>query len=279
MINPYDVSLEVPMNVRTVAFIVLDSLRCDTFEAAARPNLDALCPHRYQRNAYATWTQPSHTCLLSGLLPYESVPGTLASQIYTRDLSFWASLLAGDVSARAGFMPTFSLALFARAHGWHTLAQVAMPVLNPDAGFARGFDSYGLLPSAANFGAQAEEITLELTDAPAFIFINCGDTHYPYRLHGQGLPRISGLNGCFHQPDSAVSFTKQDYRAFRRAQTVAVEMFDHALPDFVSQLAKPAVLIVTSDHGELFGEGGYFGHGPFNHPLLTRVPLAMGLVT
>ena len=35
---------------------------------------------------------------------------------------------------------------------------------------------------------------------------------------------------------------------------------------------------VTSDHGELFGEGGYFGHGPINHDKVFEVPLIEGLV-
>jgi arylsulfatase A-like enzyme len=33
---------------------------------------------------------------------------------------------------------------------------------------------------------------------------------------------------------------------------------------------------VTSDHGELFGEGGYFGHGPIQHDLVFEVPLIEG---
>ena len=33
---------------------------------------------------------------------------------------------------------------------------------------------------------------------------------------------------------------------------------------------------VTSDHGELFGEQGYFGHGPIQHDKVFEVPLVEG---
>ena len=35
-------------------------------------------------------------------------------------------------------------------------------------------------------------------------------------------------------------------------------------------------LIVTSDHGELFGEDGYFGHGPIQHEKVWEVPFVEG---
>ena len=34
---------------------------------------------------------------------------------------------------------------------------------------------------------------------------------------------------------------------------------------------------MTSDHGELFGEGGYFGHGPIAHEKVFEVPFVEGL--
>ena len=37
-------------------------------------------------------------------------------------------------------------------------------------------------------------------------------------------------------------------------------------------------LVLTSDHGELFGEEDYFGHGPVAHEKLLEVPFLEGLV-
>jgi len=35
---------------------------------------------------------------------------------------------------------------------------------------------------------------------------------------------------------------------------------------------------VTSDHGELFGEEGYFGHGPIMHEKVFEVPFIEGKI-
>ena len=54
--------------------------------------------------------------------------------------------------------------------------------------------------------------------------------------------------------------------------------------DFVSGLAVRERLnqgpfdvdTITYDHGELFGEDGYFGHGPIQHPKVLEVPFVEG---
>ena len=35
---------------------------------------------------------------------------------------------------------------------------------------------------------------------------------------------------------------------------------------------------ITADHGELFGENGYFGHGPIQHEKVFEVPFVEGLI-
>jgi len=35
---------------------------------------------------------------------------------------------------------------------------------------------------------------------------------------------------------------------------------------------------VTADHGELFGEAGYFGHGPIMHEKCFEVPFVEGML-
>ncbi len=37
-------------------------------------------------------------------------------------------------------------------------------------------------------------------------------------------------------------------------------------------------VVVTSDHGELFGEDRFFGHGPIAHEKVFEVPFVEGLV-
>ena len=35
---------------------------------------------------------------------------------------------------------------------------------------------------------------------------------------------------------------------------------------------------ITSDHGELFGEDGFFGHGPICHEKVFEVPFVEGRI-
>ena len=57
-----------------------------------------------------------------------------------------------------------------------------------------------------------------------------------------------------------------------------LELVDKHLRSLIDCLAKPLLFIFVSDHGELFGEDGFVGHGPFFHRMLFDVPLAVGVV-
>src|SRR3546814_2554826 len=49
-------------------------------------------------------------------------------------------------------------------------------------------------------------------------------------------------------------------------QTCALPIYADGLLAKLYDLVPPRTwIIVTSDHGELFGESGYFGHGPIAH--------------
>jgi hypothetical protein len=275
--------------VRSVAFLVLDSLRWDSFVRATTPGLDRWAPRRAQRFAYASWTQPSHTCLLAGLLPYEPRPGSLAATTYAKDHSLWSRVLAGDEAARRHLFPEFCLPLMAQRCGWRTFGRVAMPVLNEKTAFSRGFDDYLLAPRGASFGAQIESLSGLLPPERAFVFMNLGDTHYPYATQPGRLPRLSGAHGVLqqyaeaHDSEAVVSverlpFGSTELAELHQSQIRALELVDRRLERLLEMLPKPVFLLVVSDHGELFGEDGYFGHGPFFHRLLFEVPLVSGVV-
>jgi arylsulfatase A-like enzyme len=58
----------------------------------------------------------------------------------------------------------------------------------------------------------------------------------------------------------------------------AAKYLDSVLERLFDLVPKGTWVIVTSDHGELFGEGGYFGHGPILHEKVFEVPFVEGLV-
>lgn len=248
--------------------------------------LDRWTPTKSKRFSYASWTQPSHSCLLSGLLPYESIPGQLASKIYKDDLDFWCTALGTSKKTPSieHLLPEFSLALLAHKSGWGTYGRVAMPVLNPATAFSRGFDDYELSPAGSSLGAQIESLSLFTNREKCFVFINAGDTHYPYLMPKGSMPRVSGIHGVASQlfinehASYAVPFSPSELKELHMSQVKGFERSLIHLESLIDNMRKPLLLVLTSDHGELFGEDNYFGHGPFFHKLLFEVPLAIGVI-
>ena len=59
-------------------------------------------------------------------------------------------------------------------------------------------------------------------------------------------------------------------------QTKTVEYVDEVLAALIDKAPKDTHFIVTADHGECFGESGYFGHGPIVHEKVLEVPFLEG---
>jgi len=267
--------------LRSIAFVVADSLRWDSYCQARTPNLDRWCGPAERRYSYATWTQPSHACLLGGLLPHGNAVGRPAAATYADDYAFWATVLGSDHSMPHPLYPEFCLALMATRCGWVTIGRVAMPVLNEQSAFSRGFDDYQLSPRGSTLGTQCS--SLPATYGPrTFVFINLGETHYPYAMPPGSVPHLAGAHGVISRSEPSVSPPRLNdhgwMKMLHRSQVEAMERVDQGLCLLVERLPKPMLLLFTSDHGELFGEEGYFGHGPFVHPLLFEVPLAIGVI-
>ena len=65
---------------------------------------------------------------------------------------------------------------------------------------------------------------------------------------------------------------------FRERQIAAIEHVDALMGRLLSKCPPGTHVLVTSDHGELFGEAGYFGHGPIMHEKVFEVPFVEGRV-
>jgi len=55
-----------------------------------------------------------------------------------------------------------------------------------------------------------------------------------------------------------------------------VEYLDGLFKKLYKKCPKNTYFIVTSDHGEAFGEDNYFGHGPIFHRIVFQVPFVEG---
>lgn len=278
-----------PQGARNLVFVVLDSLRYDAWTAAAPSNLAALGEVE-RRWSYASWTAPSHYNLLMGLLPHSSPSEVYASEYYKRDFARYSERLGVEGMEFRKVLPSIFLPTFLRnTLGYRTEAMVSMPVLNPHTAINRDFDRYELMPSHNDMAAMVDRLAFD-PERPTFHLLNVGETHYPYALPDEDpsrWPRISGVHGVFRNLDEDAEgndgsteprefFDQTQLAELQARQVTAVEYLDGVFARLFDRLPSNTWVIVTSDHGELFGEDRYFGHGPIAHPKVFEVPLVEG---
>jgi hypothetical protein len=276
--------------------ITLDSCRWDTFMAAQPKTITKLSGGKVEkRYTYASWTAPSHYNLLIGLLPHTSPPNVYASEYYKEDFyNFNDRLGAREKKIDfAAMVPGLWLPEFMRNKlGYHTNARMSLPVLNPKTGINRFFDDFQLMDHHNDMAAMLPTMKFQ-NDRPSFYMLNVGETHYPYAKPNEDSsmwPRISGVNGVFkkmgEQIDEKDPKFKESFQFFdqdkldqlRERQVDTVRYLDGVFEKLYDLVPKNTHIIVTADHGELFGEQGYFGHGPIMHEKCFEVPYLEGKI-
>lgn len=280
-----------PPGARNVVLVVLDSCRFDSFAEAAPPNLLRLGPLE-RRWSWATWTPPAHHALLMGLLPHPGQPGTWAGDVFRDGYRAWKGRLGLPDLDLSRLLPEIWLPSFLQGLGYHTQALVSLPVLHPATPLNRAFDQYGLMDRHDDAAGVLGRLRF-FRDRPSFVLLNLGETHYPYTVPGRSaaLPHLHGVHGTLatlHDdlragqgvPLGAAPsfFTPARLRDLQDRQVDAVRHLDPILGRLFDLVPSGTHVIVTADHGELFGEGGFFGHGPVTHPAVLEVPFLEGRV-
>jgi hypothetical protein len=275
-----------PRGARNLVLVVFDSLRYDSL-VAARPRVLPRIGEIERRWSYASWTAPSHYNLLMGLLPHTSPTRVYASEYYKADFVRYTERLGVEGMEFRKLLPSIFLPTFLRRTlGYRTHAMVSMPVLNRHTPINRDFDTYELMPRHNDMAAMLDRMTFD-DDRPAFYLLNTGETHYPYALPDEDpstWPRLSGVHGVFRTLDEretqeGPAFFDAERLAELRARQVRAAAYLDALTERLLEIVpRNTWLIVTSDHGELFGEDGYFGHGPIAHDKVFEVPFVEGPV-
>ena len=276
--------------------VVVDSLRADHlgcygYSKNTSPNLDALANEgTLFTRAFAPGvpTTPAFTTLLSGLHPYRH--GVLSH--------------GGDMllDTEIPMLPEM-----AKAAGYTTIAIDNLTVQGNGRGswFSRGFDYY----SAFNyqpFGEQSTQLAdrtirflNDVQNDPFFLFLHLWDPHTPYAppapfdtLHYDGpstpasqLKDIQSLapeyyqsflgDKKFQKPDDFDWIMAQYDGEISYADQQIGRIFDHLKS---LSLWDETIVVVLSDHGECFGEGGFWfdHHGLYDANLrvtsIWRVP-------
>jgi hypothetical protein len=275
-----------------LVLIVFDSCRWDVYRSARTPNLDRIAQAE-KRYSYASWTSPSHYTFLMGMVPHLNPRGVFASNVYREEFATWTRRLNIPDIAFKAFVPELSLPAFLKSQGYHCEGWVSLPVLNPMTSMSAHFDRYELAPAHNDLQAIFDRLEFQ-RDRPNFFFINTGETHYPYLLPGESaddLPHLSGVHGIFKSLDEFLQnpsaflkerreeefFTPDQFHAFHAKQIACVEYLDGVVGRFLEHCPADTYFIIMSDHGELFGEDGFFGHGPIFHAKVFEVFYLEGL--
>ena len=277
--------------MNNVVMLILDSCRYDAFVSAKKRFISRL-GEAEKRYSYSSWTFPSHTTYLMGMSPHTNPKKVFASNVYREDFLLWNKRLGLENLEFKKFVPTLSLPYLLKEYGYRNMGYVSLPVLNEQTIFNKWFDEYQLMPSHNDFNAMLERMTFH-DDLPSFYFLNIGETHYPYdtpESEKNNLPRISGVHGVFKNLDDFVVrggvkkedvdkelfFTPEQMRELKEKQIKAVEYLDGLFEKLYDLAPRNTHFIVTADHGELFGEDDYFGHGPIIHEKVFEIPFLEG---
>jgi arylsulfatase A-like enzyme len=284
-----------------IVLITLDTTRADHLGAygyagGTSPNLDRFAERAvvYER-AYATssWTLPTHASIFTGLLPMQhgaqSVP-----KGPNRSLDYGVRPLGESFT---------TLAELLGGAGYRTGAVVGGPALHRELGVAQGFELYDdelKTPQAQVQGKRAEQVATAAVDlvrrfgaGPYFLFVNFFDPHAPYAPpapYDRGLadpedgdqrgPLIEQLlAGEPPRPVSQYSEAKRAWIARMLAGYDAeIRYMDAHLGRLLEAVAASprggeTLIVVTSDHGESFGEHYFLSHGAHLYEHNVRVPL------
>lgn len=268
-----------------VIFIMVDALRADHVSAygyarPTTPNLDAFMAGG-ARFAEATtpssWTLPSNAAMLTGRMPHRL------------RMNDWASLAAAVQPEE------LMLAEALRNGGYRTIGFVNNFFLDQQFGMAQGFDHYERLVSSEMAG-DLNGVAFEWLDAnrptlssqPLFLFMYYYDPHtwydppppydtlYDPNYNGSLTPEVYQHGQQVVAGD--IVPTPRDVRHLLALYDGEITYWDDQLGQFLSRLAAEGLLnnslvIVSSDHGQMFGEHDKWVHRNSLYEEVLRVPL------
>ena len=238
-----------------------DHLSCYGYAYRTTPNIDALAREgvRFERaSAIVPLTGPGHATLMTGLVPRDH--GAIRNGVRIRET---VSTLAETLSALG-----FRTAAF--ISGWTLRAQLT--------GLDRGFDTYDddmtdryHLVNSQRRGDETTDRALAWLQSnagsPFFLWVHLFDPHDPYRRHGLDLPLVPGATA-----------TRRGSKIAAYDQEIAFA--DHQVGRLMAALEsagarQDTLFVLTSDHGEAFGEHGESGHGRHLYETTQHIPLIL----
>lgn len=252
--------------------LTYDSCRFDVLQEADTPVLDSFGVVMRARTP-ATYTYAAHQSFFAGILPntVEDVP---YYNRFNRQLIGLVEMGETQVveGALIGVESEWNIVIGLRAHGYQTVGAGAMNWFKQKS-LTQGFEHFEFTGTDAD--AQVDFLLDRIAPGrPFFGFINFGETHNPFHFMGkQDTCPVDVRARVMQWPPEERGEVGRACAAFEH-QKRAAEFLDSRLPRLFSNLPEETIVVICGDHGECFGEDGYWGHG-VNHPMVEEVPLAI----
>ena len=261
-------------------WIVYDSCRYDSLVEANTPNLDKHAKI-YSAWAPATYTLPSHVSFFAGVLPlvHEPIPylNRFTKQLITMKKAEQAK--EGAISDKTIVLPASDqdMVYGLRKNGFYTVGSGAATWFAKDI-LTKSFEDFKFKRAMAveeQMNYLLKNLSKKATKKPFFAFMNLIETHTPYMHYGEDRSEYSMLARSDMQfpPKEDTERIATRGKKLHKAQIEAAEHLDKKLGEFLPQIPKNTLVIVTADHGECFGEDGFWGHGIY-HPKVMNVPIS-----
>ncbi len=278
-----------------------DHMSCYGYSLPTSPSIDHWAAEKAvifdQDISAASWTLPSHVSMLTGL---DAAHHGINHDVGRSDIKTGAHAF-GDLDL---------LSKVLRRSGWATAAWTGGAYLHEKFGFAQGFDRFQSWPDRGHDASELTTHLRQTLgflkshrNCQTFVFLHTYAVHDPYRARPQAwkelfgeAPPPSGRIALFSpKNDPGHGFRQINELRFRPSNggqrklregelEEAVKMYDSGiryvddqLGSFFDEIRRTGlddnlIVVLTSDHGEAFGEGERFGHIDLSDDVL-RVPL------
>ncbi|QQG38883.1 MAG: hypothetical protein HYS32_00220 [Candidatus Woesearchaeota archaeon] len=265
--------------------LVMDSCRYDSVrdtwgELSNMPKLGEL----EKAHSFATWTLPSHIDFLAGRLPWRETKDPRFTRGGGRfhferigELKQWQRRL--EIEDPTIISDQYRIHEILHSNGYKIKAITSASPIGKGTMFSQLVDEHVDVGSKGDTLLRAVE-HLNF-DGSSFYIVNICETHYPFWIPGYDLELekrvMSGLRGLARAaregtPIEDVLFSDEDLMYLRGRQRDSVRYVDSKLPNLLRRLPENTSMVITADHGEAFGEGGYIGHGEVAHSIVLEVP-------
>ena len=286
--------------IMNVLFISIDTLRADHLSLYGYPRPTSPAIDRWASEtgtvfentiAAAPWTLPSHFSMFTGLNAHRHG--------------------VNHPDKASGHLTTLAERL--QSAGYATVAITGGGFVHPQYGFSQGFDRYQTQGATMASEQELERgLASALTaletyrDRPFLLFFHTYEVHNPFRARSPFLKRLTGRTTDRTVDTEVIPRQAHNGYAERRSlqlvesttdevsdadidpYTLAIDLYDSQIA-YVDEkigrlletldrldLTSRTIVVLTSDHGELFGE-----HGLANHVTLyeanLRVPLILAM--